>query len=351
MKLKKMLRSPVFTIALFAIAGALLLSTSIGATRALLTFFSETYYAQFVMRDIGITLNENGKEISHRDYSADNFKDDSAIEEKVKADNANWKDKLYWDAHNGALLGNMLGDEEELVLGKTYKEKLTVTNTSGKDKINITDENNNEVETSKGIPEYVRLTVYKYWLKPKTDENGNIELDTDGKTPKYEQKDVTLDPSLIHLEWDNIVENGSTEKGWIIDKDASSKTNNTEKGDYKERTVLYYTKQLQPMKDGDDYKGEDEKHQQNRIDADMETLAATKLLSIDASLGAHLSETKVEKDGKYTTYTYVYTYDKYRFCIEAQADAVQNQNAEQAILSAWGRKVDIAKDGTLSLKD
>ena len=335
MKVKKMLRSPVFTIALFAVAGALVLLTSIGATRALLTFFSETYYAQFVMRDIGITLNENGKEISHRDYSADNFKDDSAIEEKVKADNANWKDKLYWDAHNGALLGNMLGDEEELVLGKSYKEELTVTNSSGKDKIKITDENEQEVETSEGIPEYVRVTVYKYWLKPKVktekdangktvdvlDEKGNkvYETDEDGNTI-YEEKDVTLAPSLINLHF-------TDNKNWIRDDSASTAKDGEA---YKERSVYYY---------------------KNVLGVGETTEPLTDTLSIDASLGAHLSETKVEKDGKYTTYTYVYTYDKYRFCIEAQADAVQNQNAEQAILSAWGRKVDIAKDGTLSLKE
>ena len=307
MKLKKMLRSPVFTIALFAIAGVLLLSTSIGATRALLTFFSDTYYARFVMKDIGITLNENGTAISTRDYSSENF------DEKVTADNASSKDRLYWNAHNGALLGNMLAEDEDFVLGKTYPEALTVTNTSGSDNITISD-GENDVETSEGIPEYVRVTVYKYWLKPQTDANGEFLKDEDGNI-LYEDKDVTLSPSLIDLHF-------TGDKNWIRDDKASSKKDSDS---FKERNVYYYNK---PLAVGET------------------TTDLTDTLSIDASLGAHLSETKVEKDGKYTTYTYMYTYDNYRFCIEAQADAVQNQNAEQAILSAWGREVSIAGQDT-----
>ena len=339
MKLKKMLRSPVFTIALFAVAGVLLLSTSIGATRALLTFFSDTYYARVVMKDIGITLNENGQEISKRDYSSKNQTE--AEENELAADNESYRDKLYWREHTGALLGNMLAKDEEFVLGKTYPEALTVTNTSGSDNITISD-GENDVETSEGIPEYVRVTVYKYWLKPQTDANGEFLKDEDGNI-LYEDKDVSLAPNLIDLKWDNLVKNGSKEKGWIIDEDASSKENNN---DFKERTVFYYTKPLEPLQNDSEYQGEDKEHQDNRIKANMETVPLSKTLAIDPSLGAHLSETKVEKDGKYTTYTYMYTYDNYRFCIEAQADAVQNQNAEQAILSAWGRKVSIAGQDT-----
>ena len=35
--------------------------------------------------------------------------------------------------------------------------------------------------------------------------------------------------------------------------------------------------------------------------------------------------------------------------LKAEVDAVQIHNAEDAILSAWGAKVSIADDGTLSL--
>ena len=44
-----------------------------------------------------------------------------------------------------------------------------------------------------------------------------------------------------------------------------------------------------------------------------------------------------------------YAYDGYRFCLEAEVDAVQTHNAEDAVKSAWGVDVNIAQDGTLSL--
>lgn len=43
-----------------------------------------------------------------------------------------------------------------------------------------------------------------------------------------------------------------------------------------------------------------------------------------------------------------YAYDGARFCIEVRVDAVQEHNAEAAILSAWGRSVTVT-DGRLSL--
>ena len=44
----------------------------------------------------------------------------------------------------------------------------------------------------------------------------------------------------------------------------------------------------------------------------------------------------------------VFTYDGARFCIEARVDAVQENNASDAILSAWGREV--SAGGGLSLR-
>ena len=48
--------SPVVTVALFVVAVALLLGSSIGGTRAALTYYSETYSSRIQMYDIGITL-------------------------------------------------------------------------------------------------------------------------------------------------------------------------------------------------------------------------------------------------------------------------------------------------------
>ena len=41
-----------------------------------------------------------------------------------------------------------------------------------------------------------------------------------------------------------------------------------------------------------------------------------------------------ERDGNIIRYTY--KYDKYKFHIECEVDAVQEHNAEDAMLSAWG---------------
>ena len=59
-------------------------------------------------------------------------------------------------------------------------------------------------------------------------------------------------------------------------------------------------------------------------------------------------ETKpTEKPGVVKT---TYKYNGYMFVLEAEVDAVQTHNAEDAIKSAWGVDVNIAPDGTLSLK-
>lgn len=56
--------SPVMTLGLFVLAVALLLGSSIGGTRAALTYYSETYTSRIQMYDIGVTLLENDKAIS-----------------------------------------------------------------------------------------------------------------------------------------------------------------------------------------------------------------------------------------------------------------------------------------------
>ena len=50
----------------------------------------------------------------------------------------------------------------------------------------------------------------------------------------------------------------------------------------------------------------------------------------------------VEKEGEYTTITTSYDYDGVQFKIEAKVDAVQEHNAEDAILSAWGKNVTVS---------
>jgi hypothetical protein len=154
------------------------------------------------------------------------------------------------------------------------------------------------VKNSGTINQYVRVNIYKYWLSAE-DESGNSS------------KLQTLSPDLIDL---NLVNLGSD---WILDESASTP----------ERTVLYYNRVL---------------------NAGDTTPLFADTITIDDSLAVKVTQ-KVETLGGYTTITTVYDYDGVSFCLEAEVDAVQEHNAEDAIWSAWGRRVNIS-DGLLSLK-
>ncbi len=236
-KLKKMIASPVTTIAAFAVAAGLLLFSSIGGASAALTYFSDDYAANIQLHEIGVTLVENGAPVE------------------------------------GELLKGLLAEGEELKLGTAYQEQLNVYN-------------------SGVINEYVRVSIHKYWV------------DSEG------EKIRTLSPELIGL---NLVNLGTD---WLIDQEASTR----------ERTVLYYNKLLASQ---------------------SETPLFADKLTIDGSIADRVGETR-ETSGGYTTITVTYEYDGARFCIEAKVDGVQEHNAQDAIWSAWGRRVTI-DNGVLSL--
>lgn len=268
-RFNRFMKSPKTTVVAFGLAVALLLFSSIGGTRAALTYFSETYASRVQMSNIGVTLMEKGedgkvREVSKRDYSSSSNGD--------------------WTESTGTLLEGMLGKGEELKLGKKYKEELSVRNTGN-------------------IDQYVRVNIYKYWVE------GNKK---DGEEA---DKIVNLDPGLIEL---NLVNTSDQGGDWLIDGEASTK----------ERTVLYYSKLLP---------------------ADSETTPFTDTLKIDNIIATKVTQEVVEEDG-YKKITTIYDYDGVRFCIEANVDAVQDHNAEDAIWSAWGRRVSV-NDGILSLVD
>lgn len=112
-KFKKILASPITTIAAFVLAAGLLLFSSIGGARAALTYFSDDYAASIQLQEIGVTLVENGAPAE------------------------------------GELLKGLLAEGEQFKPGVSYKEQLNVYN-------------------SGVINEYVRVSIHKYWL----DENG-----------------------------------------------------------------------------------------------------------------------------------------------------------------------------------
>ena len=167
MKAKKRdLRGGYITIALFALAATLLLFSTVGSSRAALTYFSETYAAQVEMYEIGVSLLENGYPVSWRDYTGQND---------------------VWTTETGYLLGSMLDQTNgKLLLDHTYNEPLSVQN-SGR---------------QSGIDEYVRVSIYRYWV----DANG--------------KKLTNLDPSLIDLHI--LCEQTGYSNGWVMDEKAST---------------------------------------------------------------------------------------------------------------------------------
>lgn len=202
---------------------------------------SNRYTSEIETPEISLALLENGKEVSGDEV----------------------------------LLKNLTGGEA-LRIGQIYDEKLSVSNTA---------------ET----PQYVRMTVRKYWVENK---NG---------------KRVDLSPDLIILK--------TGQEGWIEDTEA-------EKNSSPEYKSFYYTKPL-------------EKEQET-------TPAVTAVgLDSDVSLAMKQKET-VSKNGK--TITTTYTYDGLEFGIKVDVDGIQTHNAEQAAKSIWGVDVKVADDGTLSLK-
>ena len=170
------------TYSLLVMAVVLLLCSTIGSTRAALTYYSENYTAEITVSQIGVSLVENGKVVSSRDYEKNAWK---------TANNAGK------GADNGALFQEMLKNGEKLALNKSYDEKLSVRN-------------------SGTIDEYVRVRIYKYWTR-KVGENSS-------------EKVTTLSPSLIKL---NLVNEGQ----WIKNPDDVQAIAN---GGEKECMELYY---------------------------------------------------------------------------------------------------------------
>ena len=246
-KLGSILKKPITSALLFVLAAALLLCSGIGGTRAALTYFSDTYVSGVELDSIGVSLVENGSVVSYRNYSS-------------SADGT-------WNTATGALLENMMGENDNgiLMLGKSYDEAISVKN-------------------SGGIDQYVRVSLYKYWV----DSDGN--------------KVQSMSPDLIDLHL-------ASDSGWILDSKATTS----------ERTVLYYGSILK---------------------SGASSAPITDKLTISDELRESVSENvsyETGADGKqYKVITWDYDYDGVTFRIEAEVDAVQTHNAAAAIRSAWG---------------
>ncbi len=285
--LKKWITSPTGTIALFVLAAGLLLFSTIGSAWAALKYFSEIYKGHVEMYDIGVELLEKSdpegeaERVAWRTYKQ-NTQDE-------------W-DETPGEDHIGVLLANMLpakeggeeGEKEELVPGKHYFEEISCRN-------------------SGTIDEYVRITLYKYWVNA----DGEKVFTASADDPITTQG---LSPALINFTFPYL---GSD---WILDEKNSAET--------EERQIYYYNKLL-------------------KAGEDTSATPLTGTLTIDQLVGLKVNK-EVSDDGK--TITVSYKYDGWKFCVEAAVDAVQDHNAEDAIRSAWGRDVTIS-NGTLTLKN
>ncbi len=248
---KKKFPFRVTTAVLLSVSAVLLIGSTVGSTRAALTYYSENYGAEVTVSNIGVSLLENGETVSRRDYDSNG----------------------EWNETSGALLADL--QEETIVPGKEYDEALAVSN-------------------SGSIDSYVRVILNKSWT------------DSEGST------DPNLSPELIDL-------NLLTDNGWIIDEDASTA----------ERTILYYT---------------------NILPAGETTPALSDTVRIDPAVADKVTEEVATDENGYKTITFTYAYDGYTFELEAEVNAVQTHNAQDAIKSAWGVDVDVADDGTISLR-
>lgn len=237
-KIRQFIFSPKGTTAIFGMAIALLLLSSIGGANAALTLTSLTHETEISTQEIGVTLLENGKAPG-----------------------------------DAGLLSNLLSDGEEKVkTGKKYSEVLSV-------------KNNGQID------QYVRVTIYKYWVKEADQPDGS----------KKETKVTNVWPGYIKLEF---------AEGWVEDPKASTP----------ERTVIYYTK---PIK------------------ANEEVNFATELkISSDVAGIVSVNDQK----------NISYDYKDLEFKVDVEVNAVQTHHAADAILSTWGCKVDNSgadKDGVL----
>ncbi len=328
-RLKKIISHPVTTIIIIAFAIFLLLYSSVGGARAALTYYSETYASQVEMRDIGVTLVENDNSVTYRDYISETA-------------NAQWDVNLteyYNSKYDSVILSDLASQTDDVFIpGYHYDERIQVKN-------------------SGVIDEYVRVTLYKYWVhideslltdeliaeykkQEKADTNSNktisdedketiiaaIEAETvttsnlnvyrflraynelnnttyDLDNEKFKVHGDYLLPSSIELNFVNLVGQSDGQQCWIEDTSATTL----------ERSVFYYRYVL----------GE---------------ASTTPNLTDTLTVNYNVTQNTLT-DGDTTIITY--GSDGYYFVVEAEVDAVQDHNAKAAIMSAWGVNVSI----------
>lgn len=280
------------TLALLTGTILLLLGGGISGAYAELQYFSQEYKADFKLDHIQVHLIENGTDVCLHNNKDDSVHGTYTGVEKYKGillGYLGYKTDTHYGDTAAYKIENTLGQVEP---GRTYKEQIKARN-------------------GQNIPQYLRLTVKKYWVNPKTGE-----------------KDTRMDPSLIDLNYSKNRSKGYNSGPWIRNPKESTPESET----------YYYNKIL-------------------KAGADTELLFDE--LTIDKSIVADENMTKTDTttteetaDGKrtITVYTYSYDYDQYAFYIEADVQAIQTHNVQDAIDSLWGVKNVSAAGGKLKVK-
>ncbi len=173
--------------------------------------------------------------------------------------------------------------------GKSYKEEISARNDCD-------------------VSQFVRIIVRKYWM----DENGKVHSfgDTvDGK------KVDTPDPSMIKL--------------------TPANTDLWQKNDLEstvEREVYYY---------------------KNSVASGDVTKPLSATIKVDSWVASqYTTDPEIDPNNmpKDTVITYVYDYDGYKICLEAEAQSVQTHNAQDAVMSLWGMPNVTVSGNTLTVK-
>ena len=249
--MKKLFRTPLTTGILFVLALALLLFGSVGGARAALRDQSEIHYSNLETSTISVALRES--------------------------EAAGQPAEIITDGVMKISSGDMakLVHDSELKLGKNYNLPLSVYNDGG-------------------IEEYVRVTVYKYWVNPPSGTVSPTGWFAGGGT-----KDRSLDPSTGQRILDPSMIELTFPDNWTEDTDAQTD----------ERRVFYYASKV----------------------AVGEAVEFPMTVKINSSIASKV--TVDQATGKY-----VYIYNGKGMVLEIQADAVQTHNGDDARISSWGQK-------------
>ena len=190
---------------LSAVAALLMTTGEIDETRSAFEYESELYKGQVEMKNIGLTLRENGVNIATRD----NLIQPANSSDGTKANDWYQWDNFERDNSHGILQGPVFAEGNYLHLGQPYEEALSVYN-------------------SGSIPTYCRMIIRRYWTEGLTANEDPDDPD------RLRGKRLNLDPRLIDIKLTG---------NWIED------TTWADDNEHPETIVLFYPYILQPQEE------------------------------------------------------------------------------------------------------